>query len=125
MLINKENYNRYKEMLENLGFSQSEAYKMLKSIEPDEEKNNARLVSDFYDGCREIVHRMCRQRCPMNEGFEKKCESCLVQHVFKVLTTQFKISAEASERHGKHPQPVFSALAWLVLKSHEPERFCW
>ena len=125
MTVTKENYAQCRTALEEMGFSETESYKMLKSIEPDEEKDNTRLVSDFFDGCREIVNRMCRQRCPMNEGFEKKCESCLVQHVFQVLTTQFKITAEESEGHGKHPQPVFSALAWLVLKSHEPESFCW
>ena len=62
MEITKDNYKKLRAQLEQLGFSQHESYLMLKAIEPPEKKSLTQLVSDFYDGTKEILYRMCKER---------------------------------------------------------------
>ena len=124
MDITKENHNQIVADLIKMGFSDGQVFKMLMSLEPDENKSAFQLANEFYKGCQEIIRRMCHMRCPGDKGYTKQCDSCIVEHIFNQVLTHFKMRTEQAE-NSKNPQPAFDALAWLVLEAHKPDKFCW
>lgn len=124
MDITNENHNQIVADLIKMGFSDRQAIKMLMALEPDENKSAFQLANEFYNGCQEIIRRMCHMRCPGNKGYTKQCDSCIVEHIFNQVHTHFKMRTEQAERD-KSPQPAFEALAWLVLEAHKPDKLCW
>ena len=106
---------------DNPDISSQEKVRLWDALDNPAEKDNQRLARDFYNGCAEIFHRMCAIRCPENHGYEKKCERCLVQHIFTICTSHFKVWCGDK----KDDFQAFDALVKLVVEEHKPEHFCW
>jgi len=73
-----------------------------------EERKAFKNVEQAFNGCLLLE---CRKRCPDNEGYEPKCDSCDVQHLSKVVS----VAKLGADRRG-----MLFALRWLVEASHSP-----
>lgn len=120
-----EKYNRIKKYLSSEGFSEAEAYRMLRAADNPEEFDNNRLAAEVYNGCKEIILRACHKRCPEKTGYNNKCDSCIIQHVFELLKDKFRWKCTDGLKTVKDDERAFAALKWLVMEEHKAEHWCY